>query len=142
MTVPSGPFDGLPPLLCEIAEVAGIRAAIALAEARGGNRVYFPTPGALSDEHWLVKIVGGEAAMKICKHFSPGHHVELELPLGPTGNRADVWRQLARLIKEGAPSGVITRRLRISRRTVVRHRARIRLSDDRQTDLFSWLEEK
>jgi hypothetical protein len=123
MTLPPGSFDGLPPLMCEIAEVAGIRAAIDLAEARGGNRVYFPTPGQLSEEHWLVKIVGRDAALKICKHFSPGHHVELELPRGPTGSRADLWRRLARLIKEGAPSGVITRRLGISRRTVVRHRS-------------------
>jgi hypothetical protein len=141
MTAPSGSFDGLPPLLCEIAEVAGIPAAIALAQARGGNRVYVPTPGQLSEEHWLVRIVGREAALKICLHFSPGHHVALELPLGPTGSRADLWRRLARLIEEGAPSGVITRRLGISRRTLGRHRARIGLRDERQADLFAWLEE-
>lgn len=141
MTVPSGSFDSLPPLLCEIAEVAGIPAGIALAQARGGNRVYFPTPSQLSKQHWLVKIVGLEAALKICRHFSPGHHVALELPLGPTGSRAELWRRLARLIEEGAPPGVISRRLGISRRTVARHRARMCLRDERQTDLFAWLEE-
>ena len=32
----------LPPLLNEIAEVAGVVAALAIAEARGGTRVHLP----------------------------------------------------------------------------------------------------
>jgi hypothetical protein len=142
MTAPSSSFEGLPPLLCEIAEVAGLRAALALAEERGGNRVYFPAPAQLSEGHPLVKIVGREAAMKICEHFAPLGGMEVEMPRGPTGNRADQWRRLAQLIEAGAPSGVITRRLGICRRTVVRHRTRRRLADDRQIDLFSYIEEK
>jgi hypothetical protein len=135
---PSGSFDGLPPLLCEIAKVAGLHVALALAEACGGASIDLPMPTQLSKEHWLVEIVGREAAIKICKHFSAGHDLELELPRGPTGSRADQWRRLARLIEQGAPSGVITRRLGISRRTVIRHRSKRRFTDDRQPDLFSF----
>jgi hypothetical protein len=142
MRPPSGSFDGLPPLLCEIAEVAGLRAALALAEARGGNRVYLPVPAQLSKDHWLVKIVGCEAAMKICRHFAAGHNLELELPRGPTGSRADQWRRLDRLIEQGAPSGVITRSLGICRRTVIRHRSRRRFPAARPPDLFSFVEEE
>ncbi len=97
---PSGAFDGLPLLLQEIAEVAGLPAALALAEARGGNRVYLPRPEQLDEDHWLVKAVGREAAIKICKHyFLPGGRTELDLPRGPTGSRANQWRRLARLIE-------------------------------------------
>jgi hypothetical protein len=138
---PSGSFDGLPPLLCEIAKVAGLHVALAFAEACGGTRVDLPMPTQLSKEHWLVEIVGREAAIKICKHFSAEHNLELELPRGPTGSRADRWRRLARLIAQGAPSGVITRRLGISRRTVIRHRSKRRYTDDRQPDLFSFFKE-
>jgi hypothetical protein len=134
MTRPSDLLGGLPPLLSEIAEVAGLSAALALADARGGNRVYFPAPPNLREGHPLVKIVGREAAMKICEHFAKLGGIELEVPRGPTGSRADQGRFLAQLIEEGVPSGIITRRLGISRRTVARHRARMRLADDRPTD--------
>jgi hypothetical protein len=136
MTRPSDLLGGLPPLLSEIAEVAGLSAALTLADARGGNRVYFPAPPHLREEHPLVKIVGREAAMKICEHFAKLGGIELEVPRGPTGSRADQTRLLAQLIEEGVPSGIITRRLGISRRTVARHRARMRLADDRPTDCF------
>jgi hypothetical protein len=141
MTSQSSSFEGLPPLLCEIAEVAGLRAALALAEERGGNRVYFPAPAQLSEGHSLVKIVGREAAVKICEHFARLGGIELEVPRGPTGSRAKQWRHIAQLIEAGAPSGVITRRLGICRRTVIRHRAKARLSDGRQTDMFSYFGE-
>jgi DNA-binding NarL/FixJ family response regulator len=142
MTQPSEPFGGLPPLLSEIAEVAGLSAALTLADARGGNRVYFPAPAQLSEEHPLVKIVGREAAMKICEYFAKLGGIELEVPRGPTGSRADQRRRLAQLIEEGVPSGIITRRLGISRRTVARHRARMRLADDRATDCSPLLSER
>jgi hypothetical protein len=138
MTPRSGSFEGLPPLICEIAEVAGLRAALALAEARGGNRLYIPMPSQLSDGHPLVKIVGPAAAKKLCEHFARLSGVDLEIPRGPTGSRAKQWRHMAQLIEEGAPSSIITQRLGISRRTVIRHRSKIRLADDRQTDMFSY----
>jgi hypothetical protein len=82
----------------------------ALGDARGGNRVYFPAPAQLSEEHSLVRIVGREAAMKIRELGG----IELEVPRGPTGSRADQRRHLAQLIEEGVPSGIITRRLGIA----------------------------
>ena len=46
----------LPGILGEIAEVAGFKAALQVARAKGGTKAYFPvTP---EDDHWLVKAVG------------------------------------------------------------------------------------
>ena len=53
-------YDWLPPLLAEIAEVAGLDAALALASARGGSRITIPAhPRA---DHWFARAVGMEAA--------------------------------------------------------------------------------
>ncbi|MBX3527539.1 MAG: hypothetical protein KF904_15150, partial [Rhodoblastus sp.] len=73
----------LPPLLNEIAEVAGVVAAVAIAEARGGTRVHFPARA--PDGHWLVALVGREAADELCAHFratqAGGSYVLI--PVGP-----------------------------------------------------------
>lgn len=75
----------LPPLLNEIAEVAGVDAALAIAEARGGTRVHFPAsapPG-----HWLYELVGPTATAKLCEHFrvTAQGGVCIDVPLGPSG---------------------------------------------------------
>lgn len=113
---------GLPALLAEIAEVAGLKAALQLAAERGGNRVYIPE--CAGDDHWLVRAVGREAADRICAHFAVPSGIELEVPRGPTGLWAEYCRRLGQLIAEGAPSSRITQELGISRRTVTRHRAK------------------
>ena len=73
------PLSGQPELLREIAEVAGVEAAITLADRRGGNRVYFPRPDTLGPHHWLVDCVGATPARLLCEHF---YGIELELPIG------------------------------------------------------------
>lgn len=125
---------GLPALLAEIAEVAGLKAALQLAAERGGNRVYIPERAA--DDHWLVRAVGREAADMICAHFAVPSGIELEVPRGPTGRQAEHYRRLSQLIAEGAPSGQITHELGISRRTVTRHRAKRRDPDQLQLFIF------
>ncbi|MDA4629930.1 hypothetical protein NZA98_02170, partial [Escherichia coli] len=63
--------NSLPLVIAEIAEVAGVEAAWAMSQAFGGQTVYIPreaTPG-----HWLVELVGIEAAAKICKHYRAGN---------------------------------------------------------------------
>jgi hypothetical protein len=57
----------LPAIMAEIAEVAGVDAAWALARAHGGTTIYIPREP--FEGHWLVELVGEEAAAKICKHF-------------------------------------------------------------------------
>jgi len=125
-------LDALPGVLAEVAEVAGLKAALELAAARGGNRAYIPS--CCGDDHWLVRAVGRAAADAICAHFAVPSGIEIDIPRGPTGRQAQYYRDLARLIGEGRSSSEITQALGISRRTVTRHRARLR--EDRQLALF------
>lgn len=121
---------GLPPLLEDIAEAAGLDAALALAEAKGGQKVYFPaSPG---DDHWLCRLVGREAAIAICILHGVRN---LEIPRGPAGSAQKLRRRIARLIADGASTNEIARTCRVSFRTVTRHRTRAR-GDERQGDLF------
>lgn len=73
----------LPSLLNEIADVAGVAAALAIAEARGGTRVHFPA--AAPPGHWLNALVGEDASKKLCAHFRTTAQggVYLDVPLGP-----------------------------------------------------------
>ncbi|MEQ1697387.1 MAG: hypothetical protein ABL901_16265 [Hyphomicrobiaceae bacterium] len=137
--VPEGAYDGLPGLIAELAEVAGLNAALALATARGGNRIYIPAKAA--DDHWLVATVGRPAADKIMTYYATG--VELDLPRGPTGLRAETWRRLYRMLDEGCSSSQITRALGISRDMVKHHRAKLRTQAvTAQMSLFTLLETK
>lgn len=63
-------YDWLPPLLAEIAEVAGLDAALALAEARGGSRITIPARP--RPDHWFAQTVGMEAAEKIAAFYRVG----------------------------------------------------------------------
>ena len=90
----------LPAVLAEIAEVAGLEAALALAGARGGTEIYVPP--AVEPDHWLVEATGRAAAEAICRHFAGnGHGCRLEIPLGPKGAAARLRRQVDRMIAAG-----------------------------------------
>jgi hypothetical protein len=131
-------YAGLPALMAEFAEVAGLDAAVKLFSERGGNRVYIPSRCA--DDHWLVAMIGREATDKVCAHFSAGGGVELELPRGPTGLKAAVIRRLHDMIRHGATSTEITRTLGISRDMVKDHRRRLRNTlPSPQLELFDLL---
>jgi hypothetical protein len=128
-------YDGLPQLIVEMARVAGLDAALKIAAERGGNRIYVPATA--DDGHWLVQLVGRASADLLMGHFSHLSNAdradggraagtELDMPLGPVGSRADMWRRLYRMIDDGCSSTEITRTLRISRDMVKYHRAKRR----------------
>lgn len=122
-------------MLEEIRAVAGIGAALKIAYAKGGGRASIPAK--VKSGHWLVDLVGIEAAEKIAFHFTSGRgSVELEIPLGPAGTIAKARQQVNRMIAEGeASSDAIARATGMSRRTVLRQKARNRSNDD-QGELF------
>jgi DNA-binding NarL/FixJ family response regulator len=130
-------FSYLPKLLAEIAEVAGLGAALLVAREKGGGRASFPAMAQVAPGNWLHDLVGEEAALKIADRFTSRGSIELEVPLGPEGARSRSRDALYRMIAEGKSSGEIARVLRITRRTVVRNRRRLREEDDgRQGRLF------
>ena len=128
----------LPGVLGEIAEVAGTAAALAVAREMGGRRAYFPAkPKA---EHWLVRAVGAETAEAICAHLVAGNAgLEIAVPLGPTGTRAQVWSTIQKALSEGATNGTAAHLAGVDERTIRRHRnghSGGRRRDPNQHELF------
>ena len=130
----------LPALLAEIAQVAGLDAALKLAEARGGTEIYIPAQA--TDGHWLVETVGSEAAAAICAHFEGGGRgTRIELPLGPVGTFAQVRRKVDRMIAEDKSESEIALACGYTGRGVRMRRAKARAALA-QDDLFSKIPER
>lgn len=128
-------YEWLPPLLAEIAEVAGLDAALALAEARGGSRITIPAyPRA---DHWFAQTVGMEAAKQISDHFRVGNSgAVVELPVGPSGAQAATRRRIDAMLRLGVSADRIAREVRVHRTTVFRRKASMDDDDPRQGRLF------
>jgi len=112
-----------PKLLADVAEALGTGAALRLARDYGGGILTVPkrsTPA-------FVAKVGPELAAWLCENHGPGH---IDVPLGPTGDRAARAAALRTAIErnEGSAS-VLARRFGIVSRTVKRHRAQARDGD-------------
>lgn len=128
----------LPGLLAEIAEVAGVGAALAIAEVKGGASAYIPAPPVRA-EHWLVLACGQAAADAIAGHFAVRGGAHYKIPLGPVASRYRLWRKMHQMIDRDIPAAEIARRLGIDERTVRRHRkgeSGQAAADDRQAALF------
>ncbi len=115
------PLSGLSPILREIAEASDLEAAMTLAGARGGQRVYFPTPDRLTDSHWIVKAIGWQRAQTVCTQMAAR---QIEMPLAGTGIWPSIYRAIDARLANGDSVNKIASALRISRRTVYRHKAR------------------
>ncbi|MFD2183594.1 hypothetical protein [Rhodoplanes azumiensis] len=121
----------LPGILAEIAEVAGVDTALAIAKAKGGRRASFPVQA--DDDHWLVKTVGREAADAICKHFrimsASGRlsscFSDVPIPKGYTAIIAVARARLEEALAEGKSASEAARISGMTERTVFRARARL-----------------
>ena len=122
-------MSGLPGILAELAEVAGAEAAWALVAAKGGTTVYIPR--AVPADHWLVEVVGREAAAKICKHFASLHagtHIQL-----PTTRVDQQRRRLIRALEAGASASQAALEAGMHERSAYRNRKRLK---DKQPKLL------
>jgi len=131
MTRPGWP--DLPLLLLEIAEVAGISAALAIAEAKGGQEVFIAAR--LKPDNWLVRAVGMEKARLISDHFCSGRaRLKVTVPLGPTGSYLAERRRRAQAmtaaVAAGASANEIARAAGVTNRTARRFRAKHDSSQD------------
>lgn len=125
-------YSYLPYVLQEIAEAAGLAAALQLAVMRGGETVYIP--GYVDEQHWLAQIVGLEAACKICNYYrvrDGGMAI-----LIPMAQKKQAIYQALHALKEGHSAREIVRKCGVHERTVYRLRAKIRQEDDKQGKLF------
>lgn len=131
---------GLPQVLAEIAEIAGVDAAWAIADARGGQEITLPaTP---SKDHWLTLLVGQEAASAICNYFRADHRLRLLIPMGSALRRrqqvAAVLNSAGRGKGERASVHQAAHELGLHKRTIYRYRAKqggAREQDDGQGEM-------
>jgi hypothetical protein len=124
--------DALPGILAEIADVAGLEAALKVAEVKGGTVAR--VPARLSPGNWLVQAVGMEKAAAISAHFTAGRGIDLLIPLGPTGSylrdkarRAEAYQ---RALASGANTQQTARLVGVTRRSVERFKTRLRDDED------------
>ncbi|WP_210332650.1 helix-turn-helix domain-containing protein [Methylosinus sp. H3A] len=140
-------YHYLPGILREIADVAGLSAALAIADKKGGARTFFPARA--PDGHWLPQLVGREAADKICTYFRRRDRTDgverasldagtyMLIPLGPKNFYAKARRRAVELTAEGWSREEVARRLGIHIRSVQRYRGRMRdETDGPQGSLF------
>lgn len=128
----------LPEVLADIAEAAGLDAALKLAEHYGGTRRKIPAHA--GDDHWLVQCVGRKAADSICALFRQGADArqsgqEIVIPLGPTGTMRAARRRMINALEAGAPAREAARAAGMHERSAYRMRRRLK-SDDGQGSLF------
>ncbi len=102
----------LPEVLREVADLAGIEVAVALARTFGGRRRYFPKVPA--PDHPVAKALGLRAARLICGRMG-GQEITI-----PRSTIFLNWYDARRLRRDGLSAGEIAKRLRLSERTVFR----------------------
>lgn len=64
----------LPESLAELARLIGLDAAIALARARPGVRIYVPLDVETLNGHWLAQTIGFEAALRMVGRYGGDGH--------------------------------------------------------------------
>ena len=109
------------PLLNEIADVAGVRAALLIGRDKACQRVYIPTPP-LAAGHWLIQLVGDEAAALICRRWG-GNRLDIPPALG--GQMRRRRRAITEMTKNGMSINDISRALGVARSTVTDQRRKI-----------------
>lgn len=132
----------LPGALADIAEIAGERAAQAIAVQRGGTEIYVPPH--VGPDHWLVQLVGQEAADAICAHYrtvnADGVEVgmrHLAIPFAETHLLERARERCRQELLHGATARQAALRSGLSERSVYRAKARLRgARDPDQPDLF------
>lgn len=132
-------WPDLPELLCEIAEIAGIDAALAIADAKGGQQVFIVAH--LRPDNWLIAAVGLAKAKLISDHFCSGRlRQKLTIPLGPAGSYQALRRRTNRALEEAASRGESANQMAanagVTTRTVHRFRSRRRGHNSNQMKLL------
>lgn len=120
----------LPLVTAEIERIAGHAAALKLSLAKGGQTVYIPYEA--KSGHWLTELLGLEAASKICEHYrvaNTGARI-----LIPIAKIALQRRQMVEALEAGASAPQAAQKAGMHERSAYRARKRIR--DERQGDLF------
>lgn len=118
------------PLLNRIADVAGERAAIILGREKAGLQIYIPEK--VSADHWLVEMIGLQAAAAMSEKFGSQ---KIDIPPALGGDKKRRAAAIAEMIDKGYSINKIVSLTGVSRSTVKEHLKK-RPRDDRQGTLF------
>ncbi|HYE35476.1 Mor transcription activator family protein [Methylocaldum sp.] len=125
----------LPPIVQEFVEVAGLEAALALVNAYGGTRLWFPSNP--EPDHHLIKTLG-EAGYTLCARFALEW---LDIPKCERALRAVRDAAIVEALREGRTQADVAREYGLTWRQVANIAARYRDEEpDSQPDLFGLLE--
>lgn len=112
----------LPGLLAEIAAAAGLDAALAVAQAKGGRNAYFPARP--ESDHWLSRLVGHDRALAIGAAVAPARSgIEMLVPIGQSFHHAQRQRAVLEMSAAGMSAPAIASELGMHVRTVKKHLA-------------------
>ncbi len=115
----------LSPLLNRIADTAGLRAALILGNEKGCQTIYIPRR--FGPRHWLPRLVGMEAALKLAGDFGGS---KMDIPPALVGEKRRRQRAIAEMTKNGLSLNRTAASLGIARSTVNDHRRRLRDGSD------------
>jgi len=128
MSDSDGAFAYLPPTLADIAREAGLPAALKLMREKGGTKVFIPKRA--PDDHWLVLLVGREAADRLGAYYASG---QVFIPVGDRSSHRAYLRQrrqaVADLVENGSSLNTVALETGMHARSVSRHKARLREDD-------------
>ena len=103
----------LPAVLRLVAEAAGVEAALKLAQAKGGIRIYVPHK--IPQGHWLLPLVGEAGAEALRQRYAG---VTIPLPLGLSGALQDARLVARRALDDGASVSQAAQMAGLSERSV------------------------
>lgn len=103
----------LPAVLRLVAEAAGIEAALKLAQAKGGIRIYVPHK--IPADHWLLPLVGEAGAEALRKRYAGE---TIPLPLGLSGTLQNAKLAARQALDQGASVAQAARTAGLSERSV------------------------
>jgi len=122
----------LAPIYQQIAQAAGLEAALKLSAAHGGERIYLPSLARLTRGHWLAACVGWEAAQAICAWRG---REDIVLPVSTQASPS--WRRKIALdmLASGASVNEVAAASGVHLRTIYDYRRR-GLAPQQQLELF------
>lgn len=129
----SGDYSWLPTIYREIADVAGLDAALRLGERYGGGWLRLPCSDRLSEDHALVALIGWSAAEAVCNWRGGDAMI---LPLPPESGLSGKRRRALRALAEGKGVDEAARIAGMTSRSMHRYRAKARSADKRQRSFF------
>lgn len=123
----------LSPLMQEIVDVIGLKAAIKLVDAKGGQRIWLPVK--IEPGFWLAEMIGLDKAGALTAYFNHETGNHLDLPSRLSIDLADKERRFRAMVAAGMSTDAIAGAAGITRRRVFQKKQDLKIKPA-QRDMF------